>query len=178
MRQECNLLAQQNGILQLQLQQAHDRQVQMREHYMKEVQKLIDSVVANAAAREAERVSSVQDRGADPALLRQLEQVLHELVGAIQEAENGKVNSAHWEEQTEQLESLVEELARKPATPGVCSGADTHTFSERCASQQRYVSASYGLQRMFASASPAPKLPGAHTARGQRRDDDELVNSL
>ena len=64
------------------------------------------------------------------------------------------------------------------------------TFAKRCASQQRYVSASYGLQRMFASASPAPslapasdtpkpaKLPGADAARGQRRDDDELVNSL
>ena len=100
MRQECSLLAQQNGVLQLQLQQAHDQQAQMREHYEKEVQKLIDSVVANAAAREAERVSSVQDGVADPALLRQLEQVRHELVGAKQEAANWKVNSAHWEEQT------------------------------------------------------------------------------
>ena len=97
-------------------------------------------------------------------------------MGAEQEAENWKVNSAHWEEQTEQLESLVEELTRKLATPGVHSGADTPTFAERCASQQRDVSASYGLQRMFASASPAPslapasdtpklaKLPGADTA--------------
>ena len=46
----------------------------MSEHYEKEVQKLIDSVLANTAAREAERVSSVQDGEADPALLRQLEQ--------------------------------------------------------------------------------------------------------
>ena len=77
MRQECSLLAQQNGFLQLQLQQAHDQQVQMRGHDEKEAQKLIDSVVANAAAHEAERVSSVQDGVADPAVLRQLEQVRH-----------------------------------------------------------------------------------------------------
>ena len=66
----------------------------MREHYEKEVQKLIDSVGANAAAREAERVSSVQNGVADTALLGQLEQVRHELVGAEQEAENWKVISA------------------------------------------------------------------------------------
>ena len=42
MRQERSLLAQQNGFLQLQQQQAHDQQAQMREHYEKEAQKLID----------------------------------------------------------------------------------------------------------------------------------------
>ena len=88
MRQERSFLAQHNGVLQLQLQQAHDQQAQMHEYYEKQAQKLIDSVVANAAAREAERVSTVQDGVADPALLRQLEQVRHELVGAKQEAEN------------------------------------------------------------------------------------------
>ena len=42
MRQERSLLAQQNMVLQLQLQQAHDQQAQMREHHEKDVQKLID----------------------------------------------------------------------------------------------------------------------------------------
>ena len=92
-------------------------------------------VVANAAAREAERVSSFQNGVADPALLLQSEQVRHELVGAEQEAENWKANSAHRHEQTEQLESLVEELTRKLATPGLHSGADTPTFAGKYASQ-------------------------------------------
>ena len=47
-------LAQQNGALQQQLQQAHDHQAQVHEHYGKEVQKRIDSAVANAIARETE----------------------------------------------------------------------------------------------------------------------------
>ena len=53
----------------------------MHEHYGKEAQKHIDSVVANATAREAELASSIKAAAADPALLRQLERIRNELEG-------------------------------------------------------------------------------------------------
>ena len=92
MREECDFLAQQNGALQQQLRQTHDHQAQMRERYGKEAQKHIDSVVADATAREAEFVCNVHAGIVDPALLRQLEQIRHELEGTRQEAENSIEN--------------------------------------------------------------------------------------
>ena len=62
----------------------------MHEHYGKEAQKHIDSVVANAAARETELLSSIQARVDDIVLLQQLEQVRNELVSARQDADSWK----------------------------------------------------------------------------------------
>ena len=76
MREECDFLTQQNAVLQQQLQQAHDRQAKLREHYSKEAQLHIDSVVASATAREAALASNIQTGSADFALLQQLKQFL------------------------------------------------------------------------------------------------------
>ena len=173
LREECDFLAQQNGALQQQLRQAHDHQAQMREHYGKEAQRHIDSVVANAARREAELVASIQAGVVDLVLRQQLEQVRQEVECAQQEVENWKGNSTYWEDQAAQEEARADELAKRLAASGDRSGTDTPTFSERCTSQQRDTPASYGLRCMFASVSPAPsqapvsdtsnpsKLPGA-----------------
>ena len=72
LREECVFHAQQNGALQQQLRHAHNHQAQMREHYWKEAQRHIDSVVANAARREAELVASIQAGVVDPVLRQQL----------------------------------------------------------------------------------------------------------
>ena len=69
MPDERNSLSQHIGVLQLQLQQAHDRQAQSREHCSNEAQLHIDSVVASATAREAALVSNIQIGSADSALL-------------------------------------------------------------------------------------------------------------
>ena len=165
MHDERNSLTQQIGVLQLQLQQAHDRQAQLREHYSKEAQLHIDSVVASAAAREAARVSNIQTGSADFVLLQQLKQARQKLLGAQQEAENWKGASSYWADQAAQSEIAIETLARQLAEFGRRSGAERPTFSERCASQQRDISATYGLERMFASVSQAPsRAPVALTS--------------
>ena len=186
MHDERNSLTQQIGVLQLQLQQAHDRQAQLREHYSKEAQLHIDSVVASAAAREAARVSNIQTGSADFVLLQQLKQARQKLVGAQQEAENWKGASSYWADQAAQSEIAIETLARQLAEFGGRSGAERPTFSERCASQQRDISATYGLERMFASVSQAPSRapvsdtpkpagrPAASGAHGHAADDELL----
>ena len=120
--------------MQQQLRQAHDHQTSLHEHYGKEAPKHIDSVVASATSREAELISSIHAGIVDLVLLQQLEQVRNELVGARQVAENWKGSSTYWEDQAELMETRVEELTRKLAASGERSGADTPTFSERCAS--------------------------------------------
>ena len=87
LREEYDFLTQQNGALQPQLRQAHDHQAQMRENYWKEAQRHIESVVANAARREAELVASIQAGVVDPVLRQQLEQVRREAECAQQEIE-------------------------------------------------------------------------------------------
>ena len=123
-------------------------------------------------------VASIQAGVVDLVLRQQLEQVRQEVECAQQEVENWKGNSTYWEDQAAQVEARAEELAKRLAASGDRSGADTPTFCERCASQQRDTPASYGLHRMFASVSPAPfrapvsdtskpsKLPGADVIRG------------
>ena len=162
----------------------------MREHYGKETQKHIDSDVDNAVRREAELVASIQAGVVDLVLRQQLEQVRREAECARQEVENWKGNSTYWEDQAAQAEARAEELARRLAASGDRSGAETLTFAERCASQQRDAPASFGLHWMFASVSPAPfrapisdaskpsKLRGADKIRGQREDDDEILRSV
>ena len=186
MHDERNSLTQQIGVLQLQLQQAHDRQAQLREHYSKEAQLHIDSVVASAAAREAARVSNIQTGSADFVLLQQLKQARQKLVGAQQEAENWKGASSYWADQAAQSEIAIETLARQLAEFGGRSGAERLTFSERCASQQRDISATYGLELASVSQAPSrapisdtPKPAGRPAASGAHGHaaDDELLKS-
>ena len=106
----------------------------------------INSVVASATAREAALVFSIQTGTADPALLQHLEQTRHELVGSQHEVEIWKGISACCEDPFAQLGIIAETLTRKVAELGGRSGADTLTFSERCASQQRDIFATYGLE--------------------------------
>ena len=75
LREEYDFHVQQNGSLQQQLRQAHDHQLQMREHYWKEAQKHIDSVVADVARCEAELITTIQSGAVDLVLRQQLDQV-------------------------------------------------------------------------------------------------------
>ena len=105
----------------------------MREHYGKEAQKHIDSVVADAARREAELINNIQAGAVDPALRQQLEQVRRDAECARQEVENWRRQSTYLEDRAAQADAQAEELAEKLAASGGRSGAETLTFLERCA---------------------------------------------
>ena len=147
----------------------------MREHYGKEAQKHIDSVVADAGRREAELIANIQSGAVDLVLRQQLDQVRRDAECARQEVENWIGQFAYWEDQAAQAEARTEELAKRFAASGDRSGADTLTFSKRCASQQRDAPASFGLHRMFASVSPAPfRAPISDTQNQYQVNETEI----
>ena len=107
LRDECNFQLQQCGALQQQLQQVHNLQRQMKEHYGKEAQRCLDQVAAEAARREAQLIASIQAGTVEPVLKQQLEQALIAAERAQQEVENWKGNSIFWEDKATQAEENI-----------------------------------------------------------------------
>ena len=85
---------------------------------MKEPQKALDEVVAKAAKREAQFVTSIQAGTVEPLLKQQLEQALGDVETAQQELENWKRNSMLWEDAASQAEKQVEEHSELFAASG------------------------------------------------------------
>ena len=135
--------------MQRQLQQVHNFNRQMKEHFENQAQRCLDKVVAEAAKREAQLVANMKAGTIEPLFNKQLEQALIAVEKAQQEVENWKGNSTFWEDIATQAEENVQELTEKLAALGGRSGAETRTFSERCASQQKETSASRGLRKVF-----------------------------
>ena len=109
--QERKSFMQQIGVLQQQLQQqsrdAKDFQTQVQEYYRTEAQKAVDTIAAQAKAREADIVASIEAGSVAPVVEQQLFQMRVDLREAQQSRENWKGDSLYWEDKAKENEAKL-----------------------------------------------------------------------
>ena len=108
--QERETFIQQIGVLQQQLQKQHkeaeDFQTQVQDFYPTEAQKAVDTIAAQAKARETDIVASSNAGSVAPVIEQQLSQIRVDLREAHQSFENWKGDSLYWDGKAKENETL------------------------------------------------------------------------
>ena len=108
--QERETFIQQIGVLQQQLQKQHkeaeDFQTQVQDYYPTEAQKAVDTIAAQAKARETDIVASSKAGSVAPVIEQQLSQIRVDLREAQQSLENWKGDSLYWDDKAKENETL------------------------------------------------------------------------